>query len=319
LGGSERSSATQDGRPAVVVTSRSFGTGEADPAAELRAAGLDVLRADPAHEPSALAEPLRRAVGWIAGAAPVGAGHLALAPRLRVLARFGTGTDAVDLGAAAQRDVVVARTPGANAESVADHAVLLMLAALRHLVAADRAARGGEWAAPARGRELGACTVGIVGLGAVGRGVERRVSGFGARVLAHDPFVGGDTVALDELLARADVVTLHCPGGDAPLIDEAALGRMRRDAVLVNTARGSLLDEPAVAAALHEGRLGALAADVLAAEPATASPLLRAPNVTITPHVSAQTTQAIDRMGAESTAEVLRVLCGEPARHPVTA
>jgi D-3-phosphoglycerate dehydrogenase / 2-oxoglutarate reductase len=308
------------GRPAVVVTSRSFGSGDADPAAELRAAGFEVLRGDPAHTPGALAHPLAAAVGWIAGAAPVRAEHLALAPRLRVLARFGTGTDAVDLGAAAERGVVVARTPGANAESVADHAVALMLAALRHVVAADRAAREGEWAAPARGRELGALTVGIVGFGAVGRGVARRVGdGFGARVLAHDPFVDDATVALDELLARADVISLHCPGGDAPLIDEAALAQVRRGAVLVNTARGSLLDEQAVAEALRDGRLGALAADVLASEPAAASPLLHAPNVTITPHVSAQTTQAIDRMGAESAAEVLRVLRGEPARNPVSA
>jgi D-3-phosphoglycerate dehydrogenase len=155
----------------VLVTTRSFGTGAADPAAELRGAGLDVVRGDPAHDPAQLGGPLERAVAWIAGAAPIGADLLDLAPRLRVLARFGTGVDAVDVAAAAARDVVVTRTPGANADSVADHAVTLMLAALRHLVAADRAVRAGSWRAPARGRELGALTVGIVGYGAVGRGV----------------------------------------------------------------------------------------------------------------------------------------------------
>jgi len=307
----------------VLVTTRSFGTGDVDPGARLRAAGLEVVAGDPGHDPAALAEPLARAVGWIAGTGPVAAEQLELAPRLRVLARFGTGTDAVDLAAAAARGVVVARTPGANAESVADHAVALMLAALRHVVAADRAVRGGDWRAPAPGRELGALTVGLVGYGAVGRGVARRVSaGFGSRVLAHDPYLdaaeGAELTDLPVLVAASDVVSLHLPGGDEPLVDAALLERFKPGAVLVNTARGTLLDEAAVARALAAGHLGAAVVDVLAAEPATSSPLLAAPNVTVTPHLSAQTTQAIDRMGVESAAEVLRVLRGEPPRNPVT-
>jgi D-3-phosphoglycerate dehydrogenase / 2-oxoglutarate reductase len=309
-------------RDLVLVTPRSFGRGDAEPEADLRAAGFDVVRGDPGHDLARLAEPLGRAVGWIAGAAPVRAEHLAAAPRLRVLARFGTGTDAVDLAAASARGIVVARTPGANAESVADHAVALMLAALRHVVAADSAARAGEWKLRARGRELGALTVGIVGFGAVGRGVARRVgAGFGARVLAHDPFLdaadGAELVGLDALVAAADVISLHLPGGRAPLVDAALLERVRPGAVLVNTARGSLLDEAAVAAALRTGRLGAAAVDVLASEPPGDSPLLGAPNVTVTPHLAAQTTEAIDRMAGESVAEVLRVLRGAPALHPV--
>lgn len=124
-------------------------------------------------------------------------------------------------------------------------------------------------------------------------------------------------MALDALVAGSDVVSLHLPGGDAPLVDAALLERFKPGAVLVNTARGSLLDEPAVAAALTAGRLGAVAVDVLAAWPATGSPLLGAPNVTVTPHVAAQTTQAIDRMGLEAVAEVLRVLRGDAPLHPV--
>jgi D-3-phosphoglycerate dehydrogenase / 2-oxoglutarate reductase len=306
----------------VLVTPWSFGSGDADPEAELRAAGLDVVRGEPDHDLAALAEPLGRAVAWIASASPVRAEHLDAAPRLRVIARFGTGTDAVDLAAAAARGIVVARTPGANAESVADHAVGLMLAALRHLVAADRAVRAGEWRPPARGRELGALTVGIVGYGAVGRAVARRVrAGFGSRVLAHDPFLtaadGAQLVGLEDLLAAADVISLHLPASDAPLVDATLLARVRPGAVLVNTARGSLLDEDAVADALRSGRLGAVAVDVLADEPATDSPLLAAPNVTVTPHLAALTTQAIDRMGMESVAEVLRVLRGQPVLNPV--
>ena len=306
----------------VLVTTRSFGTGDADPAVRLRAAGLEVVSGDPGHDPSALAEPLSRAVGWIAGTGPVRAEHLELAPGLRVIARFGTGTDAVDLAAAAARDVVVARTPGANAESVADHAVALMLAALRHVVAADRAVRDGGWRAPARGRELGALTVGVIGYGAVGRGVAHRVgAGFGSRVLAYDPFVDAaedaELTSLETVVGESDIVSLHLPGGGEPLVDAELLERFKPGAVLVNTARGGLLDEPAVAVALAAGRLGAAAFDVLAAEPATSSPLLAAPNVTVTPHLSAQTTQAIDRMGFESVDEVLRVLRGEPPLHAV--
>ena len=305
----------------VLVTSRSFGSGDADPAAALRDAGFQVVPGDPAHDPAALAGSLADAVGWIAGTGPIGAAQLDLAPRLRVIARFGTGTDAVDVATAEARGIAVARTPGANAASVADFAVALMLAALRQLVAGDRQVRDGDWSLPTRGRELGALTVGIVGLGAVGRGVARRVrGGFGSRVLAHDPYVdaadGVELTDLDALVAASDVVTLHLPGG-ARLVDAALLSRFKPGAVLVNTARGSLLDEAAVARALADGRLGAAAVDVLAAEPAASSPLLAAPNAIVTPHVAAQTVEAVDRMGVESAAEVLRVLAGEAPANPV--
>ena len=305
----------------VLVTTRSFGTGDADPAARLRDAGLEVVRGDPGHDPLKLSAPLADAVGWIAGTGPIGPAQLERARRLRVIARFGTGTDAVDVEEAERRGIVVARTPGANAAAVADHAVALMLAALRQLVAGDRAVRGGDWSLPTRGRELGALTVGIVGLGAVGRGVAERVrGGFGSRVLAYDPYVDetGDAelTDLDALVAASDIVTLHLPGG-APLVDAELLSRFKPGAVLVNTARGSLLDEAAVARALAAGRLGAAAVDVLAAEPAASSPLLAAPNVIVTPHVAAQTVEAVDRMGVESAAEVLRVLAGEAPANPV--
>jgi D-3-phosphoglycerate dehydrogenase len=152
------------------------------------------------------------------------------------------------------------------------------------------------------------------------------IAGFGARVLAYDPFVvpervreaGIDPVGdLSGLARAADVLTLHMPGGGGVVVDAAFLGRMRPGAVLINTARGDLLDEEAVAGALTEGRLAAAAVDVLASEPATSSPLLSAPNAIVTPHVAAQTTQAIDRMGMMAAEEVVRVLAGEAPRHSV--
>jgi D-3-phosphoglycerate dehydrogenase len=310
---------------AVVVTSRSFGSGHVDPAAQLRKRGLDVVRADPRHDPEALREVLSTAFGWVAGTGPIGPAQLDLAPVLRVIARYGVGTDAVDVAAAASRGIVVANTPGANSEAVADHALALMLAALRHVVAGDLAARAGDWSARP-GRELSAITVGIVGFGRVGRALARRLTGgFGTRVLVHDPWLeaaavtraGCEPVDLQTLAAASDAISLHVPGGERPIVDGALLAGIRRGAVLVNTARGDLIDERAVAAALRDGTLGAAAVDVLATEPARASPLLDAPNVTVTPHVAAQTSEAIDRMGTMAVQSILRVLDGEPPAHPV--
>lgn len=294
----------------VVVTSRSFGAGRSDPAAALAAHGLAVVRADVDHDLDALAEPLSGAVAWIAGAAPVTAAHLERAPALRLLARYGTGVDAVDLDAARHRGVMVTNTPGANAAAVAEHTVALMLACLRHVVAADRRVRAGQWPAM-RGRELGAATVGIIGLGEVGRRVADLVGSFGATVVVHDPFVDvrkATSLPLEALLARADVVTLHRPPGDAPVIDAAACARMRDDAVLINTARPGLVDEAAVAAALHAGELGAVGTDVVEGAVGAPSVLLSAPRTVVTPHCAAQTIEAVDRMGGSAVDEVVRVI-----------
>ncbi len=314
-------------RPTVVVTARSFGSGDADPASLLTEAGLEVVRADPAHGLGALVDPLSEAVAWIAGASSVDDAHLSVAPGLRVLARYGIGYDSVDLTGAARRGIIVTNTPGANVDAVADHTVGLVLAALRHLVEGNHAARNGNFPT-LRGRELGTLTVGIVGFGRIGRAVARRLSGgFGSRVVAYDPFIPPEVIRetpgvefavdLRELASLADVLSLHMPGGAGPVVDADLVGMMKPGAVLVNTARGDLIDEEQVAAALHDGRLGAAAIDVLASEPASASPLLDAPNTLVTPHVAAQTTEAIDRMGLWAAQEVIRVLGGESPLYPV--
>ncbi|WP_219974448.1 phosphoglycerate dehydrogenase [Rubrobacter xylanophilus] len=310
----------------MIVTTRSFGTGSADPAALLESVGLEVVRSDPGHDLKALREPLARAVAWIAGTGPITKEHLAAAPGLRIIARYGVGVDSVDLRAAEERKIVVTNTPGANSEAVADHTITLILAALRHLLHADRSARRGEYPA-LRGRELGALTVGIVGFGRVGRAVSRRLAGgFGSRVLVYDPYVSPSEVErvgaepvydLMVLAQLVDVLTLHVPGSGKAVVDVELLCRIRQGAVLINTARGDLVDEEAVASALEEGRLSAAAVDVLASEPALESPLLRAPNTIVTPHIAAQTNEAIDRMGMEAAREVVRVVSGEAPLHPV--
>lgn len=305
----------------VVVSSRSFGSGDRDPEQRLRDAGLDVARIPADHDLARCADLLRQASGWIAGTGPVGSRELDAAPGLRIVARYGVGVDSVDLEAARHRGIVVTNTPGANSQAVAEYTVALILTALRHVAVGDRAVRAGDWS-PRRGRELGACRVGIVGYGAIGRRVGDLVGAFGADVVAHDPWLDGADVPLvdlDELVAGCDVVTLHAPGGEVPLIDQARLRRFRPKAVLVNTARGRLLDEAAVAEALHAGDLAACAVDVLIGEHGAGSPLLDAPNVVVTPHVAGQTTQAIDRMGMVAAEECIRVLVdGHAPLHPVS-
>ena len=313
----------------ILVTSRSFGDGDLDLHARAAEAGHTIVRG-PAHHPlDDLAGVLPTVDAWIAGTGPITTEHLDLAPRLAVIARYGVGVEAVDLAAATERGIVVSNTPGANAEAVADHTVGLALAALRSTVDGDRRVRSGDWTVR-RGRELGRSTVGIVGFGRIGRGVARRLQGFGSDVLATDPFVpaedvrraGAEPATLDEIFAKADVITLHAPGGQV-IVDEERIARLRRGAVIVNCARPDLVDEPALAAALADGRVGAYAADVLTGDTAGHdSPLLDAAladRVVITPHLAAQTTQAVDNMGAMALESALAVLAGEPAPYAVTS
>lgn len=303
-----------------MVTSRSFGQGTKDPEAVLRAAGVRVVRGDPSHDITALRAPLQIATGWIAGAAPITEDHFSVAPRLRLVARYGVGCDAVDLQAARRHGALVTNTPGANAQAVAEMTIGLMLAALRHTIDADRAAHAGDWSARV-GRELGALMVGIVGYGRIGRAVHKLIQGFGSHVLVHDPYLsdaGLPLVDLPRLAYQADVITLHAPPTSQPLVDARFLGLMREGSVLINTARAALMDETAVAQALRSGHLGALATDVLIDD--AGSPLLDAPNVTITPHIAGQTVQAVDRMGMAAAEECVRVLTqGIPPLHPVAA
>ncbi|WP_144874804.1 phosphoglycerate dehydrogenase [Microbacterium sp. 1.5R] len=313
----------------ILATSRSFSDGDLDLVARARDAGHEIVRGPAHHGLTELGPLLAAADGWIAGTGPVTDDHLAAAPNLKVIARYGVGTEAVDVAAAERRGIPVTNTPGANADAVADHAVGLMLAALRCISDGDRRVRAGDWSVR-RGRELGAATVGIVGFGRIGQGVARRLSGFGCAVLAADPFLAPERVvalgtvpiSLDDLFRTADVVTLHAPGGQT-LVDAARLDGIRPGTVLVNTARPDLIDEDAVATALRDGRLGAYAADTLAGDTAASgSPLLEADlaeRVTVTPHLGAQTTQAVDNMGSMSLDDVLAVLAGSTPAHLVSS
>ena len=312
----------------VVVTSRSFSTGGADLVGRLQTAGLTVVRAPATHDLDALRPVLRDAVAWIAGTGPVTAAHLGAAPDLRVVARYGTGIDAVDLAAAAEAGVVVTNTPGANSEAVAEHAIALLFALLRGVPGGDRRVRQGDWSV-SRGRQLAGSVAGVVGLGRIGRGATQRLIALGCRVLAHDPYASDDDVlatgaepaTLERVRDTASVVSLHAPGG-SPVVDDTWLSRCPGEQVVVNTARADLVDEVAVARALREGRLAGFAADTLAAESGadSVSPLLAddlADRVVVTPHLGAQTREAVDTMGTLAVDDVLAVLAGDRPAYAV--
>ncbi|MCW5954710.1 MAG: D-glycerate dehydrogenase [Propionibacteriaceae bacterium] len=305
----------------ILVTSRSFGSGRNDYPARLRADGHDVVAGPPDHDLAALAPLLAEVDGWIAGTGQVTAEHLELAPGLKVVARYGVGVEAVDLEAARQRGVVVTNTPGANSGAVADHTLALLLAAARQLAEGDRRVRRGDWKA-LRGREIGAMTIGIWGFGRIGQGVARRLSGFGSKVLACDPYLDAERAAglgaqpaSPSELAECDAVSLNAPGG-SQLVTAEWLAQVRPGLSLVNSARADLVDEDALVAALRDGRVAGYAADSVAGDTAGHdSPLLAedlAPRVTITPHVGAQTVEAIDEMGRMAMENALAVLAGEP-------
>ena len=270
---------------------------------------------------------LAEAVGWIAGTGPVTAAHLNAAPRLRIVARYGVGVDAVDLTAAAELGIVVTNSPGANTAAVADHALALMLGALRDLAVGDRRVRAGNWRVE-RTRQLGNLVVGIVGVGRIGRAVAARLGGFGSRILGHDPGVppaelsrlGIEPVSLPELVRESDIITLHSPG-ERLLVNAAFLQQVKPECILVNTARAALVDESAVASALQSGTLRRYAADTLDLESAaTSSPLLTEPladRTLFTPHAAAQTVEAVDRMGRGAVDAVLAVLRDEMPPHVV--
>ena len=262
-----------------------------------------------------------QAAAAIVSTDPFNADVLASNPQLRVIARVGVGVDSIDLEAATACGVAVTVTPGANESTVADHTIALMLAALRRLCEHDAGVRRGEWnrTGPNAPWVLSGATVGLIGYGRIGRLVRKRLEGFAVEVLVTDPVEPDDPgvtrVSLAELLAASDVVSLHAPllPSTRGMIGTAELERMRPHAVLVNTARGGVCDESALADALESGRLRAAALDVFEQEPPLSSRLLALPNVVLSPHNAGLSVQSIEEMTRRATASVIDVLVG---RHP---
>jgi len=306
--------------PVVLITWPDFEASAPECLARLRSAGCRPRLAPKVGRRSSaeLASMLSDVDAVIASTDPFDHAVLTSAPSLRVIARVGVGVDSIDVGTAAAQGIAVSVSGDLNASTTADHAVALMLAALRRIPEHDRAVRSGAW--PRTGSdapwELAGAAVGLVGFGRIGRLVARRLRGFDVTLRACDPDAASDAevgmVDLPSLLRESDVVSLHLPlnEGTRGLIGASELETMRADAVLVNTARGELVDQDALAEALQAGRLRAAALDVFDEEPPVASRILDFDNVIVTPHTGGISTRSVAQMLRQATTDVLDVLAG---------
>jgi D-3-phosphoglycerate dehydrogenase len=254
---------------------------------------------------------------------PISGEAIASCPSLRVISRAAAGYDVIDVAAATARGIPVLTAMGANAQSVAEYTIGLIIAAARNIPRHDRATQDGGWERATLGLELQGRTLGLLGYGRIARGVARIALAIGMRVVAWSPSLAqaGDIAPVEcaasvpDLLERAEILSLHAPlhAGTRAIIDAAALARLGPGGILVNTARGGLIDETALAAALREGRLRAAALDVRPSEPPPAeTPLSGVPNLILTPHMGAATTVARAATARAAATQMLDVLRGRP-------
>ncbi|WP_372672440.1 C-terminal binding protein [Amycolatopsis kentuckyensis] len=313
----------------VLLTDRAWPDDEVERGV-ITAAGFDLVAGPGEPAPAELIEDLvreHRPAAILTCWAPVTRAAIEASPALRVVARMGVGLDNIDVEAATERGVLVTNVPDYCVPEVSDHALALVLAWTRGIVAADRAVRAGRWdPAAARLRRLGALTCGIVGYGRIGRETARKLGAFGCTLVATDPLPPADPgpvrfTDLDTLLALSDVVIVHAPltPETQGLIGAPQLARMRPGGLLVNVSRGGLVVTSAVQAALAGGHLGGAALDVLDSEPHVPPELLTQEGAVLTPHIAFSSDRSLLDLRRGAAEEVVRVLRDEPARHPRNA
>jgi D-3-phosphoglycerate dehydrogenase len=258
----------------------------------------------------------------VRSATQVDAEVYAAASKLKVVARAGVGLDNVDVAAATERGVMVVNAPTSNIVSAAEHAIALLLSVARRVAAADASLRGGEWKRSSySGVELHGKTHGIVGFGKIGQLVAQRLAAFGMDIVAYDPYVsasraaqlGAELLSLDDLLARADTMSIHLPKTKETkgLIGKEELAKTKKGVLIVNDARGGLIDEQALADGVGSGQVGGAGIDVFETEPATSSPLFELERVVVTPHLGASTAEAQSRAGTDVARSVRLALAGD--------
>ncbi len=292
-------------------------------------AGLEMLRALPGYEvvetagkgPEALDAALGEAVALVVRSeTKVTAAMIGKAPKLKVIARAGMGTDTIDVDEASRRKIPVLTAPGANSNSVAEYTFALLLALARKVAPAAASLAAGKWDRKAfEGSELRGKTLGLLGLGRIGSRVASIAKGFGMTAVGYDPgitpeqaeLLGLDMIPLDVLIQRSDVLSLHVKlsASTRHMIDERRLSLVKKGVLIINTARGALIDDAALAKALADGRVGGAALDVYDPEPLAAdSPLRTAPNVLLTPHLAASTVEAQARVATEIASSLSEAL-----------
>lgn len=303
----------------VFITPRSFGSADPRVFDMLREKGITVQRNETGRLMSR--EEIMRAIadcdGVILGLDPMDAEMIASAPKLRAIARYGVGMDNVDLAAAKERGIAVSRTAGANSEAVADYAFALMLALARQVLPIHNRCLERDWSKSPT-LDIARKTVGILGFGAIGKLVAKRCTGFDMRILAYDPFwdeeaaraLGVERATTDEICSQADFISLHLPllPETRHCIGSAQIAMMKPTAILVNTARGGLVDEDAILQALAEGRIYGAGFDVFEQEPPENPAWYTLPNVILGAHCATATAGAAENMGRMATENLIRDL-----------
>lgn len=303
----------------ILTTPRSYGKDMPELFAQLEAAGYEVVRNTTGGilEKDAMKEMLADCVGVIVGVDPMDAEVLAGAPKLRAIAKYGVGVDNIDMDYCKEHGIKVSRTVGANSEAVADYAMALMLAVARKVPEIDRKCRKLNWGKITT-RDVSHATLGLFGLGAIGRHVAERAQGFGMKVIAYDPYWpeefarehGIERADAETIFKNADFISLHLPlmPDTEGFVGEKELGWMKKDAILINTARGGLVDEKALLKALKEGRIYGAGLDAFAHEPPEDDDWFELDNVVLGSHCAASTRGATQNMGRMATENLLRDL-----------
>ncbi|MDD2959244.1 MAG: phosphoglycerate dehydrogenase [Lachnospiraceae bacterium] len=303
----------------VIVTARSFGKTDSKAADLLKENGCDVIKLDAANGP--LEEQLKKEIvdadAVIAGLEDYTPELIASGKKLKVISRYGVGYDKVDLASARENGVQVTITPGANGDSVADLAMALMLDLARNVTTMDNSIKAKAQKRPS-GVEMWQKTLGIIGAGRIGQGVGRRCRGFDMKILCYDMYqneefkkeCGAEYVDMDTLLRESDFITIHSPltPETENMISTAQFQMMKKDAIIVNTARGGIVDEAALYEALKSGEIRGAGLDATAEEPPYDSPLLELDNCILTPHAGAATAEASSKMSYMAACNVLDVL-----------
>jgi D-3-phosphoglycerate dehydrogenase len=314
----------------VLIEARPFCLFDGKPMQKLKDAGLDLvdMRGAGIDDPD-FVDAFKRADAVLSGNdLIIDETLLQKTDRLKAVAKMGVGLDMIDVEAASRHGVLVFNTPGVNDQAVADHTFALILAVARKILYCDRSLRENRWEhTKILGLELWQKTLGLVGLGAIGRNVALRAEGFRMRVVAYDPYWPGafadehgiEQMEIDEVLRVSDVVSLHVPLMEKTrnLIDAEALSLMRREAILINCARGGIVDEAALVQALQKKKIAGAGIDVFESEPPRNSPLLGLENVVLTPHTAAFTTQALSNMDWGVTDQLIGYANGEKPPHAV--